>query len=103
MDLDDLRDVEGRFARSQVSCKLSVCSMGQDMSCRVPLRESIAGVWDYFRQQGMPNWGNDTAILNFQTDVLLAGSNAMIYVRVAYFIVAVFNFEKHGYEDNHTT
>ena len=77
--------------------------MVQDMSFRVPLRETIAFVWYYFLQQGMPNWGNDTSILKFQTDVLLAGSNAMIYVHVAYFIVAVFNFEKHGYEDNHTT
>ena len=48
---------------------------------------------------------NDMSILNVQIDVLLAlaGSNAMIYVHVAYFILAVFNFEKHGYEDNHTT
>lgn len=49
---------------------------------------------------------NDMSILNVQIDVLLAlaGSNAMIYyAHVANFIVAVFNFEKHGYEDNHTT
>jgi hypothetical protein len=82
---------------------MQVISMVQDMSFIVPLRETIAFIWrQYFLWQGMPDWGNDTSIHNFQTDVL-PGSNAMIYGHVANSIVAVFNFEKHGYEDNNTT